>query len=441
MTKRVLFFLWVLLVLPAMAGAQLMDRVFETTLSNGLKVLLLEEPKAPVVTVQIWYKVGSRNEVPGRTGLSHLFEHMMFKGTERYGPKQFSRIVQRNGGRDNAFTSSDYTTYFENFAADKVELALELEADRMQNLLLDPKEVLSERDVVMEERRLRTEDDPVSALGEEVEAAAFKVHPYGHPVIGWASDLAGLTREDLLEYYKTYYVPNNAVLVIVGDFKKEALLPKIEASFGRIPPGSPPPAIRAKEPPQQGERRLFLKKEAELPFLYMAYHVPNLTHPDSSALDVLETILSAGRSSRIYRSLVYERQIALLAGGSYLRVSRDPNLFYFYASVMPGKSIEEVEKALSEEIEKLKQEPVSDRELQKAKNQVEASFLMGQDSIFALAMSLGRHETMGDWRFWEDYLPGIRKVTKEDIMQVAKTYLHEDNRTVGILVPLKPKKD
>ncbi|MBI3988753.1 MAG: insulinase family protein [candidate division NC10 bacterium] len=437
MTKRVLLLLLVVLVLPGMAGAQLKDRIFEKTLSNGLKVLLLEEPKAPVVTVQIWYKVGSRNEVAGRTGLSHLLEHMMFKGTERYGPKQFSRIVQRNGGQDNAFTSSDYTAYFENFAAEKVELGLELEADRMQNLLLDPKEALSERDVVREERRLRTEDDPVSALGEEVEAVAFKAHPYAQPVVGWDSDLEGLTREDLLEYYKTYYVPNNAVLVVVGDFKKEEVLPKIEASFGGIPPGSEPPAVRAKEPPQQGERRLFLKKEAELPFLYITYHVPNLTHPDSYALDVLEMILSAGRSSRIYRSLVYEKQIALFAGGEYLRVSKDPNLFYFYASVMPGKSIEEVEKALYEEIERLKREPVSDRELEKAKNQVEASFLMGQDSIFALAMALGRHEVMGDWRFWEKYLPGIRKVAKEDLMRVAKTYLVEDNRTVGILIPIE----
>jgi len=437
MTKRVLVSLVMVLVVPWMAGAQLAERVFETTLSNGLKVLLLEEPKAPVVTVQIWYKVGSRNEVPGKTGLSHLLEHMMFKGTEKYGPKQFSRIVQRNGGQDNAFTSSDYTAYFENFAKEKVELALELEADRMRNLLLDPKEVLSERDVVMEERRLRSEDDPVAALGEEVEAVAFKVHPYRNPVIGWASDLEGLTREDLLEYYRTYYVPNNAVLVIVGDFKKEEILPKIETYFGAIPRGPEPPAVRVKEPPQRGERRVFLKKEAELPFIYMAYHVPNLTHPDSYALDVLETILSAGRSSRIYRSLVYERQLALFAGGDYLRISKDPNLFYFYASVMPGKGVEEVEKALDGEIERLKREPVSDRELQKAKNQLEASFLMGQDSIFALAMALGRYEVMGSWRLWGEYLPGIRKVTKEDIMRVARTYLVEDNRTVGILIPVK----
>ena len=435
--KRVGSFLFVLL-LVAQASAGTLERVFETTLENGLKVLLLEEPKAPVVTVQVWYRVGSRNEVPGKTGLSHLLEHMMFKGTPKYGPKQFSRIVQRNGGQDNAFTSFDYTGYFENFAKDRVELALELEADRMVNLLLDPKEVEAERNVVLEERRRNVEDDPVSALGEEVLAAAFKVHPYGQPIIGFASDIENLTREDLLGYYRTYYAPNNAVLVVVGDFKREELLPRIKAHFEKIPRGPDPPKVRAKEPEQQGERRVFLKKEAELPFVYMAYHVPNLTHFDSYALDVLEVILSGGRSARLYRSLVYEKQLALFAGGSYLRVAADPHLFYFYASVMPGRAAEEVEGALSEEIEKLKREPVSDQELQKAKNQLEAAFLFGQDSVFSLANELARYEIAASWKLWGEYLAGIRSVTKEDLMRVARTYLHEDNRTVGILVPLPP---
>lgn len=422
---------------PLTAFGELEGRVFETVLPNGLKVLLLEEHKAPVVTVHVWYRVGSRNETPGSTGLAHLVEHMMFKGTTKYGPKQFSRIVRKNGGHDNAFTSSDYTGYFVNFAGGKVELALELEADRMQNLLLDPKEALAERDVVLEERRLRTDDDPISALGEEVEAAAFKAHPYGYPIIGWASDLQGLTPEDIRHFYRTYYVPNNAILVVVGDFKTEELLPKIEEHFGHIPRGAEPPPVRAKEPEQRGERRVVLKKEAELPFVYAAYHVPNLTHPDSYALDVLEAILSGGKSARLYRSLVYEKQLALFAGGNYFRVSADPNLFYFYASVMPGRTAEEVEKALYEEIEKLKVELISDRELQKAKNQLEAGFLFSQDSIFALARELAQYEVVAGWKLWEAYLPGIRAVTKEDILRVARTYLTEDNRTVGILVPLK----
>lgn len=434
--KRIGPFLLVLL-LVARASAGIEERIFETTLENGLKILLLEEPKVPVVTVQVWYRVGSRNEVPGKTGLSHLLEHMMFKGTGKYGPKQFSRIVQRNGGQNNAFTSFDYTGYFENFAKDRVEVALELEADRMQNLLLDPKEIEAEKQVVLEERRLRTEDDPVDALGEEVLAAAFRTHPYRQPIIGFASDIEHLTREDLLSHYKTYYTPNNAVLVVAGDLKKEELLPKIRVHFEKIPRGPDPPKVRAQEPEQRGERRVFLKKEAELPFVYMAYHVPNLVHPDAYALDVLEVILSGGRSSRLYRSLVYEKQLALFAGGSYLRVMRDPHLFYFYASVMPGKTAEEVEKALTEEIEKLKKEPVSDRELEKAKNQLEAAFLLGQDSVFALASELARYEMAASWKLWGEYLAGVRAVTKEDLMRVAQTYLHEDNRTVGILMPVK----
>src|SRR3972149_10211766 len=223
------------------AGSLVTARVKESVLENGLKVLLLEEHKAPVVTVHVWYRVGARNEEPGATGLSHFLEHMMFKGTSKLGPGQFSRTVQKNGGRANAFTSDDYTGYFETFASDRVELALELEADRMRGLLLDPKEVESEKKVVMEERRLRTDDDPVSALQEAMGAAAFQVHPYRQPVIGWVSDLPGLTREDLVRHYNTYYVPNNAVLIVVGDFKSDELLPKIQHHFGGIPRGPAPP--------------------------------------------------------------------------------------------------------------------------------------------------------------------------------------------------------
>ena len=321
------------------AGAQVTAKVTESVLENGLKVLLLEEHKAPVVTTHVWYKVGARNEQPGTTGLSHFLEHMMFKGTSRVGPGQFSRIIQKNGGRDNAFTSDDYTGYFETFASDRVELGLELEADRMRGLLLDPKGVESEKKVVMEERRLRTDDDPVSALSEAMVAAAFQVHPYRQPVIGWMSDVEGLTREDLVRHYNTYYVPNNAMLIVVGDFKSDELIPKIRQHFGAIPRGPEPPRVRAEEPEQRGERRLILKKEAELPFVYIGYHVPNLKHPDNFALEVLAYILSGGKSARIYKSLVYEKQLALFAGGGYDRESIDPNLFPLYASVMPVRRL------------------------------------------------------------------------------------------------------
>ncbi len=412
-------------------------RVTEKVLRNGLKVLLREEHKAPVVTFQVWYKVGSRNEKLGTTGASHLLEHMMFKGTKKYGPKTFSQTITRNGGNDNAFTSKDYTAYFENFAADRIEIALELEADRMQNLLLDEKAFQSERDVVKEERRMRTEDDPTAAAVEEMMAAAFIAHPYQWPIVGWMADLESMAREDLVNHYRTYYTPNNATIVVAGDFDTKVLLPKIEKYFGRIPRGPEVPKVRAVEPKQSGERRVMVKKDAELPAVITGYHVPAIKHPDSYALEVLQSILSTGKSSHLYRSLVYEQQIALYAGGEYDNISIDPNIFYVYAGVMPGKSADEVEKALYSEIEKLKTTPVTDEELQKAKNQIESGFVMGQDSIFYQAMLLGQYETVADWKLVGKYVTNIRTVTREDVMRVAKEYFTEDNRTVGILIPVK----
>ena len=416
--------------------AQGLKNVTETVLPNGLKVLLKEEHKAPVVTFQIWYKVGARNEKLGTTGMSHLLEHMMFKGTKKYGPKTFSQVVQRNGGNDNAFTSKDYTAYFETFAADRIGISLDLESDRMQNLLLDPKEFLSERKVVMEERRMRTDDDPVNTMVEQMMAVAVIAHPYQWPVIGWMADLGNITRDDLYNHYRTYYAPNNATIVVVGDFETRALLPQIEKYFGRIPRGPAVPKMGAVEPKQIGERRVVVKKRAELPAVFAGYKTPTLKNPDSYALEVLQGVLSGGKSSRLYRSLVYEKQLALYAGGDYDNVSADPNLFYVYAGVMPGKSTEEVEKALYAEIDRLKTEPITSEELQQAKNQVEAGFIMGQDSNFNQAMLLGQFESVASWKLLEKYVDSIRAVTKEDVMRVAKEYFSEDNRTVGILVPI-----
>jgi zinc protease len=414
--------------------------VTEKVLPNGLKVLLREEHKAPVVTFQIWYKVGSRNERLGKTGVSHVLEHMMFKGTKKNGPKTFSQTVQRNGGNDNAFTSKDYTAYFENFASDRIGISLDLESDRMQNLLLDPKDALSERDVVKEERRMRTDDDPVNTMVEQMMSVAFSAHPYQWPVIGWMEDLSSITRDDLSNHYRTYYTPNNATIVVVGDFDTKTLLPSIEKYFGAIPRGPSVPAVTAVEPKHLGERRVIVKKQAELPAVFAGYNVPTLKHHDTYALEVLQGVLSSGKSSRVYKSLVYEKQLALYAGGDYDNISADPNLFSVYAGVMPGKTTEEVEKALYAELEKLKSEPITDEELQKAKNQIEASFIMGQDSIFYQAMLLGQFETVANWKLLETYVENIRAVTKEDVMRVAKEYFIEDSRTVGILIPLKEKK-
>jgi zinc protease len=426
-------------LLTSISEAGLRENVFETILPNGLNVILLENHKAPLVTFQVWYRVGSRNEAWGKTGLSHMLEHMMFKGTKKIGPEEFSRIIQENGGNDNAFTSYDYTAYFENLSSDRIQVAIELESDRMQNLMLREEDFRTERMVVMEERRLRTEDNPQAALVEQIMATAFEIHPYHWPIIGWMEDIARFSLEDLKTCYKTYYNPINAILVVVGDFKKEELLPKIEKAFGSYSKGVAPNQEKDKDPPQIGERRIFVKKEAQLPSIVMGYHVPNLREPDSYVLEVIATVLSDGKSSRLYQSLVREKRLVFSADADYSLLSRDPSLFILSADLLPNKELAEVEKALDQEIDRLKKELVRKQELEKAKNQIEASFIFGQDSIFNQAMLLARHEIALSWKAIDDYIPSIRKVTPEDIQRVAKQYLIPDNRTVGILIPLPPK--
>lgn len=409
----------------------------EYILSNGMKVLLVEVPKAPVATVQVWYKVGSRNEVMGRAGLSHMLEHMMFKGTAKYPKGSFSRIVRKNGGVDNAFTSQDFTAYFENLAADRVELALEMEADRMQGLILDNSEFQTEREVVKEERRLRTEDDPQGALVESLFAQAFLSHPYHWPVIGWFSDLDAMSLDDLQRHYDTFYSPNNATLIVVGDIKADALLPTIKQLFEPIPKGPSPKQALSAEPEQRGERRFLLKRDAQVPFVMMGFRVPNYSSEDSYALDILESILSHGKSSRLYQSMVYDQKNSLAVGAEYSLMQTDPSLFYFYALVSPGQKVESVEDGLHREITRLQNEPPTETELQRAKNQVEAAHIFEQDSNFRKAMLLGQAETIGaGWRRVDQFLDRIRAVTAKDVQRVAKQYLTQDNRTVGILVPL-----
>jgi len=437
-TARIVFF--PLLIFLCLYSAVDAAGIKEFRLENGLKVLIIEEHKAPVATFQVWYRTGARDEPAGKSGLSHLLEHMMFKGTPKYGPSVFSNTVQRNGGTDNAYTTKDYTVYFELFSSDRIALSIDLEADRMRNLLLEPKEVLSERQVVMEERRLRYEDDPQRSLFEEVAAAAFKVHPYQRPVIGWMSDLGSIDRADLYDYYRTNYSPDNAVIIVVGDVNADEILSKVRSAFGHIPSGPPKKSIVSVEPEQRGEKRILLHKEAELPFLILAYHTPSFPHEDSYALDILNVILSGGKSSRLYQSIVYEKKIALDASADYGSFNRDPYLFYFYATVSPGKEIQEVEDALFAEIAGIRTMAPSVQEVQKAKNQIESSFIMGQDSIYLQAMKYGIFEMLGDWRLIDTYLEGIRKVTPEDVVKVAKKYLTEDNRTAGILMPIKKVK-
>ena len=415
--------------------------VTEATLDNGLRVLVLEDHRSPVVSVQAWYRVGSRNERPGATGLAHFLEHMMFKGTRTHGKGEFARMVEQNGGQDNAFTTQDVTSYFVDVAADKVDMVLGLEADRMRHLLLDPKEIDSERQVVMEERRTRTEDDPDGLISEEMNSLAFKAHPYRWPIIGWMEDIKRINAAELRTFYDTYYQPNNAILVVVGDVKAPEVMARVRRLFGPIPRGPDLPPVTAVEPPQIDERRVLVSKAgAQLPIVDLAWHVPNHESPDSAALELLSTILSEGRASRLYRKLVYEGRLALGAGGDYSYFSRDPNLFAFYATPLPGQSAEALERALLAEIELLKNEPVPEEELQRAKNQIEAAFVWRQDSVHSRASSLARFELAGSWRLQADFVPRIRAVTAADLQRVARTYFPTDRKNVAILLPAEETK-
>ncbi|PYN44391.1 MAG: insulinase family protein [Candidatus Rokuibacteriota bacterium] len=424
--------------LLAPSAAPAADRVVATTLDNGLRVLLLEDHRSPIVSFQVWYRVGSRNEQRGATGIAHFLEHMMFKGTPTRGPKQFARLVEENGGQDNAFTSQDVTSYFVDIAADKLDLVIELEADRMQNLLLAAKQIASEREVVIEERRTRTEDDPGGFLSEEVSSIAFKAHPYGYPIIGWMEDIKRITPAEIRAFYRTYYIPNNAMVVAVGAFQAPAALEKIRRSFGRIPRGRTPAPVLAVEPPQNGERRVTVRKEAELPIVYLGWHVPNQRSDDAPALEVLSTILSGGRASRLYRDLVYQRQLALEAGGDYSYFSIDPNLFWFWATPMPGQTPETLEAELSKHMERLKAEPVTDEELARAKNQIESAFVFQEDSVHRRAALLARFELIGGYALKDSFITKIRAVTVADLTRVAGVWFAPERKSVGVLLP-KPR--
>lgn len=413
--------------------------VQEFVLDNGLKVLLLEDHKSPAVTFQVWYRVGARNEKDGKSGLAHFLEHMMFKGTPTTGPEEYSRIIAKNGGRSNAFTSSDVTVYFATMSREKIDVEIQLEADRMANALLGEKYFEPEKKVIQEERRLRTEDNPASALGEVASAVAYMIHPYRRPIVGWMQDIENLQRQDLVDFYKLYYAPNNAYIVVVGDFSTDELLPKIKAAFGKIPPGAKPPEVSAQEPEQRGERRVVLKKEAELPIVLNFYHAPTLKSPDSFALDLLTVVLAGGKSSRLHHDLVYQKRLVRDVDADYNGLSIDPAGLSIYAQLLPGVEPATLEREIDRGLEKIKSELISERELQKAKNQVEAAFVFAQDSIFGQAMKVGYYEAVGGWRQMDEYLDGIRKVTREDIRRVARQYLISDRRTVGTLIPTKEK--
>jgi zinc protease len=415
------------------ARAGMTDGVKKVVLPNGLTILALENHKAPVANFNVIYRVGSRNEQVGKTGLSHLLEHLMFRGTKKLKPEEFSNIIQENGGQDNAFTTEDLTLYFELINRDHVDVPIALEADRMANF--EPKGFDSEKAVVVEERRLRTEDNPQDALEEITQAQAYLAHPYHWPVIGWMHDVQGLTLQDALDYHKIYYSPQNALIVAVGDFKNDAVIKQITETYSSISNGPKPPPVTALEPPQEGERQLMLRHAAELPAIIEAYHVPAHESGDSFALDLLSVILSAGKSSRLYKKLVIEKRMVVDVDASYDLLSFDPTVFWLSAQMRPGVKAEDVIKVIDDEIAQVASQPLDATELQKAKNQELSSFVFGQDSIFREAMMLGQYELIGGYQQLDQFIPSIDKVTAADVQQVAKKYLVKQNRTLGTLVP------
>ncbi len=416
------------------AEAGIADAVKYAKLANGLQVIVLENHKSPVATFNVFYVVGSRNERFGQTGISHLCEHLMFRGTKKYGPEEFSNIIQENGGNDNAFTSSDFTDYFEIINREHLDVPISLEADRMANF--DPKGFKSEKAVVMEERRLRTDDNPQDALQEMTQAAAFVAHPYHWPVIGWMHDIRGLTLQDALAYHAIYYSPQNAIIVAVGDFNGDQVMKSIKQAFGNIKNHEKPRPVTEVEPPQNGERRVVLRHAANLPAFNEAFHVPNYRNlKDAFALEIASEILSDGKSSRLYKDLVIDKQSVVDVGAYYDMTSFDPSLFWISAQVRPGFKTADVMADVDKQIAALRDTPVSPTELQRAKNLEQAGFVYGQDSIFQEAEILGVYQMLGNYHMIDDYLKEIDKVTAADVQRVAKKYLVASNCTIGVLVP------
>lgn len=408
----------------------------EHTLKNGMKLLVLEDHSSPIISLGLWFKVGSRNEVTGKTGISHLLEHMMFKGTEKVGSEEFSKIIQRMGGTDNAFTGNDMTAYYEVFPAENLKRILELESDRLQNLVF--REFESEKNVVMEERRWRTENLPDGVFWEELYALAYRAHPYKNPVVGWMSDIEGITLEDVKKHYKTYYSPNNTVMVIVGDVKEKEALELVKKYFEKIPPAKEIPEVNTKEPPQLGERRAVIKKEGFSKKIAIAYHIPEAGHPDEIPVSILAYVLGGDKSSRLYKKLVREKELVTNVF-AYADIRVDPGLFLIMADLKLQTPFEEVEKEIISELEKVKQEGVTNKELLKGKNQTKASFVYYQQSTMYQNFIIGSFEIERGWKKLLTWMDDINKVENDDIKRVANNYFKEDNRTVLYLEPVPPQ--
>jgi zinc protease len=407
-----------------------------TTLPNGLQVVLLEDHSTPIVHAEIWYHVGSKNERPGRTGFAHLFEHMMFKGSKNVEPEGHPSWISSVGGQSNAYTNEDATVFWQTFPAQYLPLVLWLEADRMASLRIDENVFKTEREVVKEERRMRVENQPYGRLNEIIYDQAFTVHPYKHPTIGSMTDLEAASIDDVRDFFRTYYVPNNATLVLVGDFEAKSTIDLVQQYLGRIPK-SPRPVPRdiPKEPPQTKERRVHLEENWPLPAVVVAYHITFDGHPDSYPLHIASKVLSDGESSRIYRKLVYEKQLALAAFGGG-NIIEDPNLFFAVALVQPGKTTEETIDALIAELDRLKAEPISPAELQQAKNQFARDYILGRESNKDKASHLGHAVVIhDDIKTADGEFDIFMNTSAADVQRVARTYFKPENRLVLTIMP------
>ncbi len=428
------------LVFTILCSAPLEAKVLEHTLANGMKILVKEDRRAPVVASMVWYRAGSMDEVTGTTGVAHVLEHMMFKGTSNVPPGEFSRIMARAGGRDNAFTNKDATVYHQQLHKSKLPLALGLEADRMANLLLAEDEFAREIRVVMEERRLRTDDQPKSLVYEASMATAYEVHPYRTPVIGWMSDLENMRVEDAREWHRTWYVPNNATLVVVGDVAAEEVFAEAEKQFGPIPARPLPVRKPQREPPQHGVKRITVKAPAELPYLLMVWHAPSLRDVDKDwepyALETLAAVLDGSDAARLNRELIRESRLAINVGAGYDGINRGPGLFVLDGTPASGKTVQELEQALREQIQRIVEQGVSEEELRRVKAQVAAFEVFQLDSMFSQARQIGALDNAGlPYDSLDLQARKLKQVTSAQVQEVARKYLVEDNLTVSVLDP------
>ncbi len=441
------YFIWIFIAIlsgyAALASAG--QKVFEYTLDNGMKVIIQPDHRAPVVVSQVWYKVGASNEHSGITGVSHVLEHMMFKGTPKYPAGRFSEIIAENGGRENAFTGRDYTAYYQFLGKDRLEISFKLESDRMRNLSLPEEDFKKELEVVKEERMMRTEDKPQALTYERFNAVAYFNSPYHQPIIGWMEDLDALKVEDLRAWYDAWYQPNNATLVVVGDVEPKAVLQLAKTYFEPIEAGKIPVVKPRLETPQRGERRVYVKATAKVPYIMVGYPVPVLNTAEVDwepyALDVLSSILDGGSSARLTRHLVRGQEVASMAGASYNLSDRFQSQFVLTGAPARGKSIIMVEKALAAEVEKLRTKPVSNDELERVKAGVIASDTYQLDSVQYLANQIGLLETVGvGWQLIDEYADKIKAVTAEQVREVARKYLRKDRRTIAELQPQAAEK-